>query len=157
LAGKAPEADTSQALKPRKALANVYGRAATANVWTHSPWCWEVFTRASLADAAEASYRHQGNEGVPVLVQHDGPAVGLVKRWSYFDESGNLNVEMWLIDNQAGRMASHYVCNGVLSGLSLGVKATDTDWLHLSPGEWSASDNRLDVAEDRHVEYKRYR
>jgi hypothetical protein len=49
-------------------------------------------------------------------------------------------------------MASHSVRAGVLRGLSLGVKAKQTDWLHLSPGEWSALNGRLDIAEDRHTE-----
>ncbi len=54
--------------------------------------------------------------------------------------------EASLLPTARAQTAARYTRDGLLSGLSVGVRPVATDWSHLSPSEWEPCTLSLDLA-----------
>lgn len=132
----------------RPPLIGVTGRAADHDTWTSS-WVWRSFAPDALEAVADRRYR-QSHSPVPVLYRHAGDPVGLTQAWLLSD-GGDLNVEIMVLPHNRAQTAARYVQDGLIRGLSLGVRTTVGAWDHLGWREWEPRDQRLDMVRSHRI------
>jgi hypothetical protein len=120
----------------------IVGRAADADVWTRT-WIWHSFCADALADLADR--RGDPHYPVPVLYRHGGEPLGLTKRFALNDNGTGLDVEAMLFPTRRAQAAGRYISDGLLRGLSPGVRVIDDTWTFQSPDEWEPRTGHVDI------------
>ena len=121
------------------------GRAADHDSWTHR-WTWSSFSPEAFDRTAHRYAEHV----VPLLYRHTGDPLGLTRTWWRSDD-GDLDVEATFLPVARAQQAAAAAKDGLLCGLSIGMRPVHSDWSYLSPREWEPRTLSLDMARHHDV------